>query len=101
MLGWPAVAGRGPALLSGGSFAGALIAAEPHAPPSAELAPFPRAWQALALYMGHSVDMQRSTYDRRSKEQKVEPAVELLAALNRRAINGGGGSSGSSDGEAA
>ncbi|PSC71057.1 saccharopine dehydrogenase [Micractinium conductrix] len=60
-----------------------------------------RELEALALYMGHSVDMQRSTYDRRSKEQKVEPAVELLAALNRRAINGGGGSSGSSDGEAA
>jgi hypothetical protein len=27
--------------------------------------------QALALYMGHSVEMQRGVYDRRTKEQKV------------------------------
>lgn len=31
--------------------------------------------QALALYMGHSLEMQRGTYDRRTKQQKVEPAV--------------------------
>lgn len=31
--------------------------------------------QALALYMGHSIEMQRGTYDRRTKQQKVEPAV--------------------------
>ena len=27
--------------------------------------------QALALYMGHSIEMQRGTYDRRTKDQKV------------------------------
>ena len=27
--------------------------------------------QALAIYMGHSVEMQRNTYDRRSKAEKV------------------------------
>lgn len=36
--------------------------------------------QALALLMAHSVKEQRSTYDRRTKAQKVTPAVELLAA---------------------
>lgn len=46
-------------------------------------------FQALAIYMGHSVEMQRNTYDRRTKEQKVEPAVELLASLNRRALAAG------------
>ena len=28
------------------------------------------------------MEMQRDTYDRRSKAEKVEPAVELLEALN-------------------
>lgn len=37
--------------------------------------------EALALYMGHSVAMQSRTYDRRSKAQKVTPAVELLQGL--------------------
>ena len=27
--------------------------------------------QALAIYMGHSVEMQRDTYDRRTKAEKV------------------------------
>ena len=40
--------------------------------------------EALAIYMGHSVDMQRKTYDRRSKAEKVKPAVDLLAKLNNR-----------------
>lgn len=44
-----------------------------------------RELEALAIYMGHSVAMQRDTYDRRSLGQKVAPAVELLASLNRRA----------------
>ena len=35
--------------------------------------------EALALLMGHSVKMQRDTYDRRTQQQKVEPAVGLLA----------------------
>jgi|AntRauTorckE5430_2_1112549.scaffolds.fasta_scaffold17187_1 hypothetical protein len=38
--------------------------------------------EALALYMGHSIAMQRSSYDRRTMEQKVAPAVELLRNVN-------------------
>ena len=41
-----------------------------------------RELEALALYMGHSVEMQRQTYDRRTKADKVEPAVGLLERLN-------------------
>lgn len=41
-----------------------------------------RELEALALYMGHSIAMQRSTYDRRTKEQKVAPAVQLLQKVN-------------------
>ena len=37
--------------------------------------------EALALYMGHSIQMQRVSYDRRSLEQKVAPAVNLLHSL--------------------
>lgn len=37
--------------------------------------------EALALYMGHSVKMQRDTYDRRTRAQKVTPAVELLQSM--------------------
>ena len=43
--------------------------------------------------MGHSIEMQRGTYDRRTKQQKVEPAVELLASLNARAMGGSGSGS--------
>lgn len=45
-----------------------------------------RELEALALFMGHSLEMQRSSYDRRTKEQKVEPAVALLNALNSIAV---------------
>ena len=38
--------------------------------------------EALALYMGHSISMQRNSYDRRTMEQKVAPAVELLRNVN-------------------
>jgi len=38
--------------------------------------------EALALYMGHSISMQRSSYDRRTKEQKLVPTVELLRNVN-------------------
>jgi len=34
--------------------------------------------------MGHSLQMQKSTYDRRSVEQKVAPAVDLLDSLNAK-----------------
>ena len=40
--------------------------------------------EALALYMGHSITMQRNSYDRRTMEQKVAPAVELLRNVNKQ-----------------
>ena len=38
--------------------------------------------ESLAFLMGHSLAMQRSTYDKRSAADKVEPAVGLLQRLN-------------------
>ena len=38
--------------------------------------------EALALYMGHSIQMQRTSYDRRTLKRKVAPAVELLQSVN-------------------
>jgi hypothetical protein len=43
-----------------------------------------RELEALALYMGHSLVMQRGTYDRRTKAAKVEPAVDLLHSINTK-----------------
>ena len=37
--------------------------------------------EALALFMGHSLNMQKTSYDRRTLTQKVAPAVSLLASL--------------------
>lgn len=45
--------------------------------------------EALAIYMGHSIAMQRATYDRRTKAEKVEPAVELLHLTNLKASSKG------------
>ena len=42
--------------------------------------------EALALYMGHSIAMQRNSYDRRTMTQKVAPAVELLRNVNNQPI---------------
>ena len=39
--------------------------------------------EALALYMGHSIQMQRTSYDRRTLNQKVAPAIELLQSLKK------------------
>ena len=39
--------------------------------------------EALALFMGHSLSMQRSSYDRRTMAQKVGPAVSLLQSLSQ------------------
>ena len=39
--------------------------------------------EALALFMGHSLHMQRTSYDRRTLTRKVAPAVQLLEAVNR------------------
>lgn len=47
-----------------------------------------RELEALALYMGHSIEMQRGSYDRRTKEEKVGPAVALLESLNVQAGEG-------------
>ena len=41
--------------------------------------------EALSLYMGHSVAMQKGTYDRRTQQQKVAPAIGLMSAINARA----------------
>ncbi|CAB9501227.1 expressed unknown protein [Seminavis robusta] len=38
--------------------------------------------EALALYMGHSIQMQRSSYDRRTLTKKVAPAVQLMQSIN-------------------
>ena len=38
--------------------------------------------EALALFMGHSINMQRSSYDRRSLKEKVSPAVDLLQSIS-------------------
>ena len=38
--------------------------------------------EALALFMGHSIQMQRESYDRRTLEQKVSPAVLLMQNVN-------------------
>lgn len=43
--------------------------------------------EALALYMGHSIQMQRTSYDRRTLERKVAPAIELLTAVNGEDAN--------------
>ena len=42
--------------------------------------------EALALYMGHSINMQRSSYDRRTLNQKVAPAVDLLRVINKASL---------------
>ncbi|KAG2482265.1 hypothetical protein HYH03_018808 [Edaphochlamys debaryana] len=47
--------------------------------------------EALAVYMGHSLAEQRGTYDRRTKAQKVQPAMGLLAKISGGSVVGGGG----------
>ncbi len=39
--------------------------------------------ESLALFMGHSIAMQRSSYDRRTLKDKVSPAFDLLSNLNK------------------
>jgi hypothetical protein len=38
--------------------------------------------EALALFMGHSIKMQRESYDRRTLDQKVQPAIQLMQSVN-------------------
>ena len=40
--------------------------------------------EALALYMGHSIQMQRTSYDRRTLTKKIAPAVELMQTINNQ-----------------
>ena len=39
--------------------------------------------EALALFMGHSIETQRSSYDRRSLASKIAPAVNLMENVNK------------------
>jgi hypothetical protein len=39
--------------------------------------------ESLAMLMAHSLGEQRGTYDRRTKAQKVTPAVDLLLELSQ------------------
>jgi len=39
--------------------------------------------EALAALMGHSPAMQKSTYDRRTAQDKVNPAIGLMSVVNR------------------
>lgn len=43
--------------------------------------------EALALFMGHSLQMQRTSYDRRTLSSKIAPAVQLLTEVNARATS--------------
>jgi hypothetical protein len=38
--------------------------------------------EALALFMGHSLHMQRTSYDRRTLTNKIAPAVKLMRQVN-------------------
>lgn len=44
--------------------------------------------ESLALLMGHSVKEQRGTYDRRTKCQKVRPAVDLMLEATKQLSQG-------------
>jgi hypothetical protein len=48
--------------------------------------------ESLAMLMGHSVAVQRSSYDRRTLTQKVAPGVDLM-----QKVNGQGGVDGTSN----
>lgn len=37
--------------------------------------------EALALFMGHSLAMQKSTYDRRTLDEKIAPAIDLIQSI--------------------
>ncbi|OQR93613.1 hypothetical protein THRCLA_08398 [Thraustotheca clavata] len=43
--------------------------------------------EALAIYMGHSLHMQKSSYDRRTKSQKVAPAISLIQSIKPSNLN--------------
>jgi hypothetical protein len=39
--------------------------------------------ESLATLMGHSVQIQRSVYDKRTKVQKIAPAFDLIKKFNK------------------
>jgi integrase len=43
--------------------------------------------EALALFMGHSISMQRDSYDRRTLTTKIAPAVKLMRSVNNHNNN--------------
>jgi hypothetical protein len=43
--------------------------------------------EALARLMAHSVKMQQDIYDRRTPEEKIEPAIKALDSLRREDLN--------------
>ncbi|KAL6061376.1 Integrase-like, catalytic core [Balamuthia mandrillaris] len=45
-----------------------------------------RELEALAIYMGHSVTTQKESYDRRTKFQKVAPAIQLIQAIQMQKL---------------
>ena len=42
--------------------------------------------ESLALYMGHSLAIQRVSYDRRTAGQKVMPAINLLQSISQSKV---------------
>jgi hypothetical protein len=42
--------------------------------------------ESLALYMGHSLAIQRVSYDRRTVGQKVMPAINLLQSISQSKV---------------
>jgi integrase len=43
--------------------------------------------EALARLMAHSLQMQQNIYDRRTPEEKIEPAIKALDSLRREDLN--------------
>lgn len=43
--------------------------------------------EALALFMGHSLATQKSSYDRRTLEEKIAPATELIQSIKPRSLD--------------
>lgn len=43
--------------------------------------------EALALYMGHSLSTQQKCYDKRTLQQKCEPAIDLISEIRAEVMN--------------
>ena len=44
--------------------------------------------EALALFMGHSIQIQRESCYRRTLEQKVSPVLKLMPDMNMNSLGG-------------